>query len=150
MSNSREAVVPQLTAAQVADAFSRAAKTLERRFDERLGVHRASIPRFRVLAEIVRLEPVRVSAVATATGIAQGTASVLVDALARDGLVDRVTDHNDRRAMLITLTDEGRRRSEAWQRDYEAAADELLAALPRQDWPRLVAMLRSLSSTDNG
>ncbi len=146
MDCSKQGAMTQMTAGDVADEFSRAAKILLRRFDERLGGHRVSTPRSRVLAEILRLEPVRVSAVATAVGIAQGTASVLVDALAKEGLIDRVTDDSDRRATLITLTAEGRSRTEAWQRDYEAAAVELFSTLPQEEWPHLVAMLRALSS----
>ena len=142
---SRKPTTMTMTAAEVVDEFSRAAKVLVRRFDERLGGHGVSTPRSRVLAEILRLEPVRVSALATAVGIAQGTASVLVEALAREGLVDRVTDSDDRRATVITLTAEGRSRTQAWQRDYEVAAVELLSPLPEKDWPRLVAMLRALS-----
>jgi DNA-binding MarR family transcriptional regulator len=147
MESDGEVDLLQLTATDVADEFSRAGKILVRRFDELLGGDRVSTPRSRVLAEILRLEPVRVSAVAASVGVAQGTASVLVDALAKEGLVHRVTDPSDRRATLISLTAEGRKSTEAWQRDYDAAAVKLFAALPQQDWPHLVAMLRKLSGT---
>lgn len=139
----------QPTAAQVADEFGRAAKILMRRFDERLGEHGVSTPRSRVLAEVLHLQPVRVSDVSAAVGIAQGTASVLVDALAKEGLIQRETDPNDGRATLISLTEEGARRTEAWQRAYEAAAEDLLAGLPFNDRSRLIAMLRAINSADD-
>lgn len=139
-----------ITAAQLMDEFSRAAKTLERRFDERVGAHRVSAPRSRVLSEVLKLEPVKVRDLAAAVGISQGTASVLIDALAKDGLVERLPDPSDRRVTLVALTDAGHRASEAWQRDYEAAAAEMLSSFPRQDWSRLATMLRSLSGTTVG
>jgi DNA-binding MarR family transcriptional regulator len=137
------------TAAQVADEFGRAAKILVRRFDERLGEHGVSTPRSRVLAEVLRLQPVRVSDVSAAVGIAQGTASVLVEALAKEGLIRRETDPHDGRATLISLTEEGTRRTEAWQRAYEAAAEDLLADLPPGDRSRLITMLRAINSADD-
>lgn len=135
----------QLTAAAVADAFSRAAKSLVRRFDERLGEHGVSTPRSRVLVEVVRLGPVRVTDLATAVGIAQGTASSLVEALVQDGLVERTADGADRRVTLLSASPEGRARAREWLRGYSRAAEELLAPLPRDQWPIFVGMLSRLS-----
>lgn len=137
-----------LSAAQVADEFGRAAKLLAARFDERLGEHGVSTPRSKVLVEVLRLGPVRVTDLADAIGIAQGTASVLVDALVRDQLVERGSDPHDRRAVLLSVTEQGRRRAQAWLRGYEQAAQELFAALPREQWPDLVRMMRTLSNLD--
>lgn len=135
----------QLTAAAVADAFSRAAKTLVRRFDERLGEHGVSTPRSRVLVEVVRLGPVRTTDLAAAVGIAQGTASSLVDALVQDGLVERTAHAADRRVTLLSATGEGSARARDWLRGYARAAEELLAPLPREQWPAFVGMLSRLS-----
>lgn len=79
------------TAAQVADEFSRTAKVLVRHFNERLGEHGVSTPRSRLVVEVARSQPVRLTELALAVGIAQGTASTLVDALVRDGLLERQT-----------------------------------------------------------
>lgn len=55
-------------------------------------------------------------------------ASTLVDA----GLVQRGTDPDDRRAVILSLTPTGRRRARAMRRDLLAAARELLEPLPDQ------------------
>jgi DNA-binding MarR family transcriptional regulator len=136
----------ELTAAQVTDELSRAAKVLVRRFDDRLGEHGLSTPRSRVVAEVARSEPVRLTALANAVGIAQGTASTLVEALVRDGLLEREVSDEDRRAVLIRTTEAGAAFARTWTRTYEKAADELFAPLPREQWPAFVAMLRALSA----
>jgi DNA-binding MarR family transcriptional regulator len=55
-------------------------------------------------------------------------ASILVDA----GLVERRTDPNDRRAVLLAATARGRRRVRAMRRDLLEAAHELLEPIPEE------------------
>lgn len=136
----------ELTAAQVADEFSHAAKVLVRRFDDRLGEHGVSTPRSRLLVEVQRSQPVRVTEVALAVGIAQGTASALIEALVRDGLVERQVSAADRRAMLLRVTEQGAALARTWTSAYERAADELFQPLARRHWSALVEMLRTLSA----
>jgi DNA-binding MarR family transcriptional regulator len=134
-----------LTAVEVADAFSRTAKTLARCFDERLGEHGVSTPRSRVVVEVMRAQPVRVSDLALAVGITQGTASGLVEALVRDGLLHRDTDPVDRRAVRLNVTPSGEAFAREWLAGYQAAAEDLFAPLPRDQWPAFVEMLRHLT-----
>jgi DNA-binding MarR family transcriptional regulator len=49
-----------------------------------------------------------VNAVSEGLGLAQSAASVLVQRLEQAGLIERETDPNDRRAVLLTLTTRGR------------------------------------------
>jgi DNA-binding MarR family transcriptional regulator len=49
-----------------------------------------------------------VNAVSEGLGLAQSAASVLVQKLEQAGLIERQTDPNDRRAVLLTLTTRGR------------------------------------------
>jgi len=135
-----------LTAAQVADEFGRAAKVLARRFDDRVGEHGVSAPRSRLVVAVHRSQPVRVTDLALAVGISQGTASTLVDALVRDGLLERQVSTGDRRAVLLQVTEEGAALARDWTRTYEQAADELFQPLARRHWPALVEMLRVLSA----
>jgi DNA-binding MarR family transcriptional regulator len=143
--------VPQggkLTAAQVADEFSRTAKILVRHFDERLGEHGVSTPRSRLVVQVARSQPVRLTELALAVGIAQGTASSLVEALVRDGLLERQTSVDDRRSVLLRVTAEGAALAEEWTAGYEAAAEELFAPLTRQQMSTLVDILRILGAAD--
>ena len=136
------------TATELADVFSRAAKVLARRFEEGLQGSGASLPRSRVLVEVARRGPIRVTDAATAVGIAQGTASTLLEALVRDGLVARSTDPTDRRATKMIATPEGARQAEAWLRAYEAVAVDLFAPLPRSRWPELIEILTALGGEE--
>lgn len=139
--------MPQSTrpiAAAVADEFSRTAKVLVRRFDERLGEYGVSTPRSRLVAEIARSQPIRLTELASTVGIAQGTASTLVDALVRDGLVERHASADDRRAVLLRVTEDGAALAHQWTAAYERAADELLRPLTARELTTLRGFLQRL------
>ena len=139
---------PGPSAGELADAFGRAGKVLTRRFDEHLGEGGVSTPRSRVLVEVARLGPARVTDVASAVGIAQGTASTLLEALVRDGLVTRAQDPADRRVTRVLATPKGLRQAKSWLHAYQAAAEELFSVVPRSAWPQLMDMLSTLGSQD--
>lgn len=138
------------SAAEVADEFSRTAKVLVRRFDERLGEHGVSAPRSRLVAEVARSQPVRLTELAVAVGIAQGTASTLVDALVRDGLLERRASAEDRRSVLLRVTDEGADFARQWSAGYERAAEELFGPLSTQQLTTLRDILRTLGDAAGG
>lgn len=70
-------------------------------------------------------------------GIRMPTATSLVDVLTRDGMVSRAPDPDDRRAVVITLTDQGRalvedvrtRRDDVFTAALEQLSDEQLTVL---------------------
>lgn len=135
----------QQAAAALADAFGRAAKSVVRGFDERLGDRGVSTPRSKLLSEIDRLQPVRSAEVARAVGITQATASTLVDALVREGLVARAPDENDRRAVRLTTTAAGGEQARRWRADYTAAAHEMFAGFTDDDKALLTQLLNKLA-----
>lgn len=137
-----------VTAAEVADEFSRTAKLLVRRFDERLGEHGVSTPRSRLVVEVARAQPVRITELARAVGISQGTASTLVDALVRDGLLERHASADDRRSVLLRVTDDGAALAQDWTTGYEVAAEELFRPLTAQQMATLVDILRTLGADE--
>src|SRR6202021_3282827 len=61
-----------------------------------------------VLAALAVDGPSRLTALATATGIAQPPMAQLVGRLEREGLVVRLIDPEDGRATLVAITDAGR------------------------------------------
>lgn len=137
-----------VTAAEVADEFNRTAKLLVRRFDERLGEHGVSTPRSRLVVEVARAQPVRITELARAVGISQGTASTLVDALVRDGLLERHASADDRRSVLLRVTDDGAALAQDWTTGYELAAEELFRPLTAQQMATLVDILRTLGADE--
>ena len=132
-------------AAELADEFGRTAKLLGGRLSEQLGRHGLSMPRFSLLVALDRDGPLRLTALGSRVGITQGTASTLVESLVRDGLVERSPDPDDARAARVTITATGRSRARAWRADYERAAEQVFSALPTDQWPPLIAMLRALA-----
>ncbi|MET8866105.1 MarR family transcriptional regulator [Nonomuraea sp. NPDC004580] len=137
-----------VTAAQVADEFSRTAKVLVRHFNERLGEHGVSTPRSRLVVEVARSQPVRLTELALAVGIAQGTASTLVDALVRDGLLERQASADDRRSVLLRVTAQGAALAQDWTASYERAAEELFEPLTDEQLSTLADILRTLSAEE--
>lgn len=135
-----------LTAAQVADEFSRTSKILVRQFNERLGEHGVSTPRSRLVVEVARSQPVRLTELALAVGIAQGTASTLVEALVRDGLLERQASADDRRSVLLRVTSQGAALAQEWTLSYERAAEELFTPLTAEQMSTLVDILRTLTA----
>ncbi len=95
---------------------------------------RAARTQRRLLAAIASAEPATLGQVAKAVGRGAPAVSRSVDALVREGLVDRVADPDNRRRLALTLTEAGRDRmsetqagSELTKRLERFAASELRA-----------------------
>jgi DNA-binding MarR family transcriptional regulator len=95
-----------------------------------------------VLAALAAEGPSRLTALATATGIAQPAMTQLVGRMEREGLVVRLIDPEDGRATLVAITDAGRaRRAELRQSVHERMA-ELLDRLSAEDQATLALAMR--------
>lgn len=134
-------------AGQLADAFGRAGKSVVRAFDDRLGEHGVSTPRSKLLAEVARMQPVRLADLARAVGISQGTASTLVEALVRDGLIARSVDDNDRRAIRLTTTRAGDKQARNWLSDYINVAGEIFGCLNAGEQRQLTRLLDRIAES---
>ena len=66
-----------------------------------------SLGRFLVLRAVRNTPACRIQEVAASQGITLGAASRLVDRLHRDGLLHRTPCEHDRRATILTVTDQG-------------------------------------------
>jgi DNA-binding MarR family transcriptional regulator len=89
--------------------------------------------------------PLRLSELADRIGITAPTASRAVDGLVELGLLERVPDPEDRRAVHIDLTPPGRKRVEERKAAAAAALDTLVAELPTKDRVQLAALLTRLA-----
>ena len=93
----------------MADRLHAAAIHLLRRLrveDEALGI---SAPRLSALSVLVFGGPMRIGALAQAEQVEPPTMTRLVDAMERDGYVERAPDPRDRRAVIVRPTTEGTR-----------------------------------------
>jgi len=79
------------------------------------------------------------------TLVSSGTMTNRIDRLVERGLVERRTDPNDGRGILVVMTEDGRERVDAAIRTLLTAEAELLERLTAADQERLSALLRKLS-----
>jgi|SRR6185503_17661817 len=86
------------------------------------------------LAQFQLLEPLADSPrtnrqLADAAGVASPTATRMIDLMSARGLVSRVEDPGDRRAVLISLTPAGRQALQAKLDEYEARRERVAEAI---------------------
>lgn len=93
------------------------------------------------------MQPVRLADLAREVGISQGTASTLVEALVRDGLLARGIDDNDRRAIRLTTTPAGEKQARNWLRDYVVVAGEIFGCLSADEQRRLTELLDRIAES---
>src|ERR1700749_2385899 len=87
----------------------RVGRHLEAELEEVLGTHRLSLQSYFVLSALAQA-PERTltqKQLVSAAGRTSGTTSVRLNRLARAGLIDRVKDPEDGRAVRVTLTERG-------------------------------------------
>jgi DNA-binding MarR family transcriptional regulator len=89
--------------------------------------------------------PLRLSELAERMGITAPTASRAVDGLVDLGLVERLPDPADRRAVRIDLTSSGRTDVEGRKARAAAALQPAAGALSAQDRAQLAVLLRRLA-----
>ena len=103
-----------------------------------------SVPQFHLVMPLAD-GPQPVGRLAEAAGVAKPTATRMVEGLARDGLVERHACAEDRRKVLVELTEEGRAALIARRRDVQGARRKLAAALTEDERREAVHLLRKLA-----
>jgi DNA-binding MarR family transcriptional regulator len=97
------------------------------------------------LFELAEEGPMRLNDLAARMGTSAPTASRAVDALAEAGLVERLTDPTDRRALHIEVSREGRARVERRRTRVGDAFRPAAAGLPEAERRRLADLLARLA-----
>lgn len=133
----------------------RALKHVDRRVSAVFRAHGLREGEFDLLATLYRRdEPAGMTpnALCDAVVLSSGAMTNRLDRLASRGLVERVANPEDRRSVLVRLSDEGRAMMPALLDDYLAALDRLKALLPAGQDVALAGGLRSLllSLEDDG
>ena len=133
---------------QVLSRVARLARHLERARRTAFAASDLELWEFDVLSALRRAgAPYQLSpkALLQQTLVSSGTMTNRIDRLVERGLVERKTDPNDGRGILVTMTESGRERVDAAISTLLAAESELLDRLPKADQERLSALLRKLS-----
>ena len=103
-----------------------------------------STPQFKALILIYEEEGVRMRELARRLGGSFSNATVLVDRLVERGLVERMADSQDRRVVLVRVTEEGRYLVEQLITSWRSLSPSLLKALDPADLTKLGEALRAL------
>ncbi|HOT34715.1 MAG TPA: MarR family transcriptional regulator [Rhodoglobus sp.] len=133
---------------QVLSRVGRLARHLERARRTAFAASDLELWEFDVLSALRRAgKPYQLSpkALLQQTLVSSGTMTNRIDRLVTRKLVERRTDPNDGRGILVVMTPEGRERVDAAIRTLLAAESELLDRLSAPDQERLSSLLRKLS-----
>ena len=101
-----------------------------------------TLPRFDVLSALDRHRPgLRMSDLSAKLKVSNGNVTGIVDRLAADGQVERVSVDGDRRAMRVRLTPAGITRFGEMASQHEIWVDQFLTTYDAQDLETFVALL---------
>lgn len=98
----------------------------------------------RALSVLMQHQSLRLSELSDHLHIAPRSTTDVVDGLQERGLIRRSPDPDDRRAMLVSLTEEGQRAGTAIRAARDADAERFFAALSETDRHELARILHTL------
>jgi DNA-binding MarR family transcriptional regulator len=136
-----------VTPLQVLSRISRLARHLDRARGAAFAAHGLETWEFDVLSALRRQgDPYQLSpgALLRATLVTSGTMTNRIDRLAEAGLVSRHRDQQDKRGVVVQLTDAGRATVDAAMSDLLQRERELLTALGEDQQDQLADLLRVL------
>lgn len=96
-----------MNAGEVGLRYLMTSAKVRRAVDEHMAGSGVSLARTKILQVLVRLGPVKQTRLAAELGMAARSITQAVEAMERDGLVRRSSDAADKRAKVVTATDEG-------------------------------------------
>jgi DNA-binding MarR family transcriptional regulator len=100
-----------------------------------------SFPQARVMMVMADAERVRMGELSTKLGVTARNVTTIVDGLEREGLLARVPDPDDRRAILLELTPKGREHITAVHAAQGELAEWFFAALNTSERAELLRLL---------
>ena len=86
------------------------------------------------------------SMLADKTGVTRATMTGLLDSLERDGLLERIFDHSDRRSISIKLTSQGEAKLDEVMPDYYSRLRECMAGLNEEQRMLLQEQLKQINA----
>jgi DNA-binding MarR family transcriptional regulator len=129
----------------LAQALSRAERSLTARLAEALEPEGCSVDRWRILVLLADGEGHPMSEIAEFALVPAPSLTRLVDRMATDGLVHRRVDERDRRRVLVHLTRQGRALQRRAGKRVELAEPALLAGSEPAQLQRLRELLEGVA-----
>ena len=101
-----------------------------------------TLPRFDVLAALYRNESgLNMSELSSVLRVSNGNVTGIIDRLVADGLVTRAPVENDRRALIVRMTANGRARFSEIAKAHQGWVSDLLNAIDAREAETLIARL---------
>jgi DNA-binding MarR family transcriptional regulator len=132
----------QLTAAW--ETFFRTTRRLRSRAGKQL-IEGLTLPQYHLLEPLRETDELTVGFLAEGAGVAAPTATRMLDCLARDGYVERRHSESDRRAVLVSLTGDGRAAVEAANEEVSAWRARVFESLEPEEREQAARLLTRLS-----
>jgi DNA-binding MarR family transcriptional regulator len=109
-----------------------------------------SVAKYAILRMLHGKEPVKLSWIADRHFSQRSNITAMVDRLERDGLVRRLPDPQDRRAMRVALTTQGLAKVEETREPHRSFLTSLMAPLNDDELHKLIKLLAKLSAPLEG
>lgn len=90
--------------------------------------------------------PKNMTAVARELGVTTGTLTISVNSLVKKGFVDRVRSEEDRRVVLVSLSDKGKRAHERHRLFHEEMIDAIVEQFTEEEKEVLERTLKNLNA----
>lgn len=106
-----------------------------------------TLPRFDLMAQLERSpEGLRMTELSKRMMVSGGNITGITDQLEGEGLVLRISDHNDRRALTVKLTEKGKMRFREMATHHEEWVTQLFRGLNREEKQELFSLLQKMKS----
>jgi DNA-binding MarR family transcriptional regulator len=147
-SNGIESDGGEISAAELTERLLRIAHLIRRASLASMAELDLTPAQSRTLRVISKVDsPIRMGELAATLGVVPRSATGLVDALEHAGLVERTVDPDNRRAVLVTLTQRGRDMQDRMADARRRAGDGIFGALDTPERRTLADLLQKLHPT---
>lgn len=134
---------------QLADLLTKASWRLRRDGAKELAPLGLTFGQARVMRVMARMgEPLRIGDLAARLEIVPRSATTVVDLLEQAGLVARQSDPQDRRSVLVAITEDGHALVDRMNRRRRESAESLFGRLTGPEREQLLTFLRTLGEPD--
>ncbi|MDI3534859.1 MAG: hypothetical protein PWQ82_1224 [Thermosediminibacterales bacterium] len=97
---------------------------------------------YRILRRIKNNQPCKMGELSSCSSVSFGSMTIMVNKLVEEGLVKRMTSHEDRRVILVSLTEEGEKILKEFQDQFIEVLKKRVSRLDKPKKDRLYTVLK--------
>ncbi|ULT55032.1 MarR family transcriptional regulator [Neobacillus drentensis] len=119
-------------------------KAVHDRMKEEMSKNKLNIPEFSVLEVLYQKGKQTIQQIGNCILISSGSMTYVIDKLEQKGLLNRSDCPNDRRAIHVSLTDEGNEFMDKIMPNYHQVVDDMFDSLNSEEAETLVRLLKKV------